>query len=133
MTDRFGVQEIIQLTDRAVPPTGVINTTVLDRAISDATAEINAALAGRYSLPLAVVPEVLARVACNLSRYHLYDVPPEDVRKRYDDGLRFLRDVASGKITMGVDSAGAQATPSDGAETQSAGSVFARNLSTGYV
>lgn len=131
---RFDERELVQLSDQADPPKGVIDSTVVDRAIADADAEINAHIGGRYQLPLASVPVVLGRVACNLARYHLYnDNPTEEVRKRYEDGLKFLREVRDGKISMGLDESGGRATPSDGAEMDSAGTVFSRKDSGGFI
>lgn len=131
---RFGKDELVQLSDRQIPLTGVIVSTVVDRAIADADAEIDAHLGGRYQLPLASVPVVIGRVACNLARYHLYnDNPTDEIRKRYEDGLKFLRDVRDGKISMGLDESGGRATPSDGAEMNSAGTVFGRKDSGGFI
>lgn len=108
MIDRFSDLEIRQLTDKAEPPTGLINDVVLARALQDADGDIDAALAGRYSLPLASVPKVLVRVACNLARYYLYDDRAgEEVTRRFKDEKKFLEAVADGKATLGVDATGA--------------------------
>lgn len=102
LIDRYGEQEIIQLTDRATPPIGRIDTTVAERALSDADAEIDAYLSGRYSLPLASVPPVLTRVACDIARYRLWDdQAPEEVRSRYEDARRLLESLSAGRVTLG--------------------------------
>jgi len=133
MVDRFGEQELIDLTDRGTPPLGIIDSAVLDGAISDASAEIDGYLAGRYELPLASVPSVLKRIACDLARYHLYDdAASEHVAKRYDDAIRFLRAVGRGEISLGVDAAGAEPQVVNGAEVQSGGRVFSRD-DDGYI
>lgn len=59
----FGTEELVQLTDRADPPTGQIDAERVAQAIETATAEINVYLEGRYPLPLASTPTVLRRVA----------------------------------------------------------------------
>lgn len=102
MIARFGEQELIQLTDRD-GLLGAIVATVLDAALLDADEEIDSYLRGVRALPLvAPIPERLVRVACDLARYHLYDDhAPEGVRTRYQDGVRWLRDVASGKASLG--------------------------------
>ena len=107
MIARFGEQELIQLTDRD-GLLGAIVTAVLDAALLDADEEIDSYLRGVRALPLvAPIPERLVRVACDLARYHLYDDhAPEGVRTRYQGGIRWLRDVASGKASLGeVDTA----------------------------
>ena len=54
MIDRFGSEDLIQLTDRNA--LGVIDATVLSAAIDDATDTMDTYIATRYTLPLAVVP-----------------------------------------------------------------------------
>jgi len=108
MTARFGVDELRQLTDRAMPQQGAIVQAVLDNAIGDAGAAIDSHLGARYAVPLAgTLPPELVRVACDLARFFLHDLSvPEPVRERYEDGMRWLRDVAGGKLPLvGVDGA----------------------------
>lgn len=108
MIDRFGGEEIRQLTDKSTPRTGLINDTVLNRALADADGDINAALRRRYALPLATIPLELVRVACNLARYYLYDDHAGDeVTRRFNDEKKFLAQIADGTMTLGVDAAGA--------------------------
>lgn len=102
MEARYGEEELIQLTDR--DNLGQINDAVLTQALTDADDEINAYLAGRYSVPVTPVPKVLTRVACAIARYRLYDAAaPERVAKDYEADVRFLRDVANGVVKLGVD------------------------------
>ncbi len=99
MIDRYGNEELIQLTDR--DNLGVIDDTVLGQAQADADAEIDGYLASRYTLPLPDVPTSLVRVACEISRYHLYDdTAPAGVKDRYDNSVRFLRLVSKGDIRL---------------------------------
>lgn len=128
LIDRFGQTEIIQLTDRAIPPAGTINTTVLEQAISDADAEINSYLTG-YTLPLVTVPANLVRIACDISRYYLYeDRVIEQVQTRYDAAIKYLTQVAKGVIKLGPDTDGTVAVvSSDSAQFSSSPSVFGRD------
>ncbi len=126
MEARFGRDELIQLTDRS--GTGELDTQVLNEAIEDASNEIDGYLGGRYTLPLAVVPTVLVRLACNIARLNLYEVePPPNVRQRYEDAVRFLQAVSAGRVSLGIDAEGAKAPPSGGAEMVSGGRVFSRD------
>jgi phage gp36-like protein len=126
LIDRFGEGELIQLTDRT--GAGVINDTVLNRAINDADGEINGYLASRYDLPLAGTPPVLTLKACDIARYYLYDeAVPDVVKERYASAIRWLELVAVGKITLGLDTDGAEITSAGLPEMQSAGSVFGRD------
>ncbi|PKL41763.1 MAG: DUF1320 domain-containing protein, partial [Candidatus Riflebacteria bacterium HGW-Riflebacteria-2] len=97
MVDRFGAAELIQLTDRSEVPTGTYDSDLIEQALSDAEAEINAYLASRYALPLAEVPETLVRLTCNIARYQLYGSSlTEEVTKRYNDAIAFLKNVSRG-------------------------------------
>ena len=63
----------------------------VDRALADARNTIDSYIAGRYTLPLSTVPQVLTRIACELARYYLYDDQITDtVKQRYDANIKFL-------------------------------------------
>lgn len=108
MTTRFGEVELAQLTDRAEGL--VVQQDVLDRALDDATAEVDGYLATRYRLPLAVVPQLLVRLVCDIARYRLYDErTTEAVRQRYEDSVRMLKSISTGAVLL----AGAELTGAD--------------------
>ncbi len=110
--DRFDEQELIQLTDRAIPPAGVVDTVVIAQALADADAEIDGYLAGRYALPLASVPPRLTRLAADIARYYLYDNrASEEVRTRYEDAIKYLLALAKGEIALGADPPPAAGAP----------------------
>lgn len=98
--------DLIALTDDA--GSGTVDTTVLDRAIADADAEIDAYLYQRYSTPLDPVPAIVRKLSTDCAIYHLHSrrsVGMPDIRKeRYDAALRVLRDIASGMISIGASS-----------------------------
>jgi len=132
MIDRYGEQELLQLTDR--DNLGVIDDQVLDQAINDASAQVDGYLAGRYELPLSTVLPILIGLSCDLARYQLFDIgAPENVEKRRDDAIAYLNSVATGKVSLGLSSGGQAATPSDGAQMQSDGRVFGRGKSNGFI
>lgn len=102
LVDRFGEPELIDLTDRAQPPAGTIDASVADAALADACGEADAYLGVRYSLPVtAPVPLVLVAVVCDIARYRLYENrATEEVRQRYEDAVRWLRDVSRGAAVL---------------------------------
>jgi phage gp36-like protein len=103
LEERFGTAEIVRLTDRADPPTGVIDPVVVARALADAEAEVNGYIASRYTLPLEIVPEILKRMTCDVARYLLYDdVAPDQIRDRYKDAVSLLKGIADGKVSLGL-------------------------------
>ena len=126
LIDRFGEEELIQLTDR--DRVGIIDEAVLDRAIADAEGEINGYLASRYQLPLATTPTSLVRIACDIARYHLFDdVEDGVVTTRYNNAVKFMKAISTGAVSLGIDSVGATPQTNEGAEVQSGGRVFGRD------
>jgi phage gp36-like protein len=99
---RFGEQELIQLTDRA--NTGAIDSAVVTAAINMATADINSYIGRRYALPLSATPDVLQDKCELLARYRLYENGATDqVRRDYEDAIKWLEGVRDGKNTLGTD------------------------------
>ncbi len=125
MIDRFGETEIIQLTDKADPPTGAIDDTVLNEALADADGVIDSYIGSRYTLPLGSVPRILQRYACDIARFFLNeDQAGETVRRAYDDALKFLKAVADGLVTLGLGEAAESAALSDGVSFNESRKVF---------
>lgn len=125
LVHRFGMDELVELTNRAGG--GTLDEVVVDKALKDADDAMNAYLASRYALPLAVVPGILTRFACDIARHFLYeDKPTEQVQRRYEDALAWLKDVASGKASIGVDAAGAAPASAGGAQADAGERVFTR-------
>jgi len=132
MIDRFGEQELIELTDR--DNLGLINNTVMEQAIGDAQAVIDGYLRSAYTLPLATVPAELVRVCCDLARFHLFgDRVPDTVQKRRDEAVSWLRDVAAKRVSLGLDAAG-QDMPAavGGVNYKTSAQVFNNAAMAGY-
>jgi phage gp36-like protein len=101
LIDRFGDAEMKAVADR--DRNGVIDTVVVDKALTDADGEINGYLARRHALPLASVPDHVKKVACDLARLFLHAAnPPEYVLTAARDARAWLRDVANGIVELGV-------------------------------
>jgi len=99
LVTRFGSTEIIQLSDR--DNSGEINEAVVEQAITDASAEIDGYLSSQYDLPLDETPALLNLYACDIARYRLFEDGAYDtVIERYNIALRYLRDIASGKVKL---------------------------------
>ena len=103
LIDRFGQEELVELTDRADPPAGLVDATVVARALADADAVIDGYVGARYDLPLASTPALLANLAADIARYKLYDeAPPEAVENRHKNALAMLRDIAAGRAKLDI-------------------------------
>lgn len=108
MLERFGEQELVQLTDRHDGQLNVVDAVVLDKALATAEAEIDAYVGMRHALPLASVSARLVGLACDIARYHLYiHAAPDIVAERYQEALKFLRAVAAGEVSLGLEEAAA--------------------------
>lgn len=132
MIDRYGDKELIELTDRVEPYTGIINDAVLDAAIATASATIDSYVSKRYDLPFAVVPAVLVPHAQAITWYTLHRGNYSDpVRLEYEDALSFLSKVSKGDVLL--DAAGTQ-PPSAPAEARVEGPdrMFSRDSMKGY-
>lgn len=134
LIDRFGETELIQLTDRAIPPASAIDDTVLNAAIDDAASFIDGYLETRFPLPLETVPQILQRIAGNVVRYYLYDDrATEQVTKLYEDAVKTLTAVRDGKMQLGLSALGEKPLTHDAAEMHSGGNVFDRESSKGFI
>lgn len=78
---------------------------------NDAASLIDGYLASRYALPLLYVPALITGLAADIARFKLWGQrAPDEVRKRYEDALAQLRDIAAGRIVLPPDSTGMQAS-----------------------
>lgn len=95
LIDRFGQREIERLENNINDPQAV------QTAITDAVAVVNGYLSAAEALPLPMIPASVKRVAAVMVRYYLYkDKPTEQVRTDYEDAIRWLEQVSSGKIKL---------------------------------
>lgn len=134
MIERFGEQELMLLTDRATPPAGSIVESVLDQCIRDAGDLIDGHLAGRYTLPLAIVPQILKRTAGTIARFYLHkNGAPDNVRADFEDARKLLRAVATGEVALGLSAGGEKPAGTNAAQMESGVSVFARDKSKGFI
>ncbi|HDR1418555.1 DUF1320 family protein [Pasteurella multocida] len=106
----------------------------VQEALEDASQTIDSYLAGRYSLPLKQIPAVLERHCCYIARYFLEKNRATDqARKDYEDSLRYLEKVAAGTISLGMSEQGETVESDNTAMIESAGSVWARDKSKGFI
>ncbi|ECR0552740.1 DUF1320 family protein [Salmonella enterica] len=110
------------------PDSDTPNEKKLAQALSDAGALADSYLSAKYSLPLAVVPQVLVQHCCAIAFYYLCDQQPSDqARDRYREALTWLREVKNDSIPIGVDEAGSAPESDDLPQMQAEAPVFGRN------
>jgi phage gp36-like protein len=134
--NRYPTRDLVQLTNED-PAATTVNTTALQQALDDASAEIDSYLEGRFALPLSDPPAVLNRLASDIAIYRLQALRPlhdlEDARRRYDDAVAMLGRVAAGELTLGLSLDNQQAPPAPQAEgSEGAPRVFSRQTLKGF-
>lgn len=133
MIDRFGEGELVELTDRATPPTGAIDAAVVAGALADADAAIDGYIAVRYELPLPATPALLVRVACDIARKHLYkDAPLDEVTAAYKTAIALLRDISRGVAELDIAGAEPAADTTAAPATAGPAQVFTKNSMGGF-
>jgi len=129
-------EEIIkQLTDD--DNIGEIISANVTKAIARADAEIDGYCGanGRYKVPFTTVPPVVAGLSLDISIYYLYKrrTVPDNVKDSYDYAVARLKDISSGKMSLGIDPPPAAST-SEGAESNKSVSdrIFTRDTMKGF-
>ena|SRR5688572_13410133 len=105
LEQRFGINEIAELLDDDQDgDESSEETDSLAPAIVDASSIIDGYVGTRYTLPLSEpVPALVQNWAADITRFKLYDEKaPEEVRKRYEDAIAALKDLAKGLINLPV-------------------------------
>lgn len=103
MIDQYGESSLVELTDRAEPPTGEISDAILDAALDDADVTINSYISKRYKSPVVVGSAPLRRVSTRLAFYFLHrNNYPDTVRQEYEDALDYLKQISRGDVVLDV-------------------------------
>ena len=79
--------------------------TLLGKALEDASEEIDSYVAARHELPLDPVPRLLVRLCVEMGVYRRAEgagLRTDERRRRYDDAIRLLRDIQSGRASLGI-------------------------------
>ena len=114
ITEQISESDLIELADDT--GVGAVDASVVARAIADADGEIDSYCGSRYAVPFSPVPVMIRKLAVDIAVYNLYTRRavlklPEERQKRYENAVRFLRDLAKGIISLGAD---APAEPDSG-------------------
>jgi phage gp36-like protein len=128
LVSRFGEARLIELTTDGGD---AIDAALVDQAIADAGAEIDSYLRPRHKLPLPMVPARLVGVCCDLARYRLYQrdsrlLTSEQAKDAHGQAITWLRELAAGKVDLGLDGGGAPVKAAGGARLASADRIFSR-------
>lgn len=101
---RWGTRLMLQLLDR--DRDGSADSGVLTAAQEECDGIIDSYLRAVASVPLTTVPNVVRSRAEEITVYLLWvAAPPDDVQRRYDQAIAWLRDVHAGRADLGLDDA----------------------------
>jgi phage gp36-like protein len=125
--DRHGADALLIATDR--DNDGTVDTDAVDRALDDATAEINVYLGKVEVLPLVTVPAVLVQVCVDIALYKASTglAMTEEKRQRYEDAIALLKSVATGAVSLGIDDGSAEPAAGGDVEIIGPGRQFSRS------
>lgn len=131
LIQRFGQREINDLLDR--DNDGDDDTSTLDSTIADADALIDSYVSAKYEVPLSPVPQIIKYISCDITRFMLWDDnAPEEVRKRYDDAIARLKDIAKGMMKLPSTTVVAPNNPTGGVDYYAEERVFTRDSLAGF-
>ncbi len=133
LLEQISEDKLIQLTDDL--DAGTIDADVITRAIADADAQIDSYCGTRYEVPLSPVPVVVRKLSVDIAIYNLYarrKGVPEDRQKRFEDAIRFLKDVSKGIATLGADEPADDSDSGPEATTVKTDRVFTSDKMKGF-
>lgn len=107
---------LVDLTDDA--NVGEIDGAIITAAIADAEALIHSYCSPRYEVPFDTAPDVVKRLIRAVTKQALYerrDHVPEAVQAAYKEALKQLRDIADGRLSLGLDTAPDAGSQAEGA------------------
>jgi len=95
---------------------GAATAAAIEDACAQASSEADSYIGARYPVPVHPAPRALQIHVINMAVHHLAataDRMTEQIRQRYEDALRWLKDVAAGRAGLGTADGGA-ATAGEG-------------------
>lgn len=110
LTTEYGTDEITRSSDR--DNDGVADVGVVDDACARASSFCDSYIGVKYDVPLNPVPQVVVQHAGAIALYYLSadaGTLTDEKRRRYEDAVAWLRDLAAGKATLGLEEPAAPA------------------------
>lgn len=103
MIAAYDEQDLIQLTDRAIPSAGVIDDAVLQQQLEGVTSLIDSYVSARYTVPVSPVPVVLRDTCAIIAFYRLHrGRHTDETRQAYEDAIRYLENINAGRVKLDV-------------------------------
>lgn len=113
-----------------------VDLVTVEGAIAEADAEIDGYVGRRHTVPLYPVPPMLTKISADIAVYNLYLLRPrsvpEEVKDRYKDAVRFLKDVSAGVVSLGVNDPDGTPAATHKPDIESSDRVFSRTKLGGW-
>ena len=101
IVDLYGAAQLAVVADR--DGDGLADPGTVDRALAEASTEIDLHIGARYALPLPTTPDALRRLAIDIAVYRLAlagSVATTEFRTRYEDAIKTCMRIAEGKASL---------------------------------
>lgn len=112
---------LVEATDDAQPnQSGAIQASIAEEMIMLACGLMNGYIGGRVSLPLVQVPEIIRKIAIDLSLFNLYErvgktAKDSPIDRRREQAIALLRDIQKGNLSLDAPAVGGgSVAPSSG-------------------
>ena len=128
ITKRIGEVDLAALADYDAD--GAADDDAVAAAIGDAASLIDSYLSVRFTVPVSPVPEALRARAVNLTVYFLRlrrDSATEDARRQCEDDLAWLREIARGEVSLGIEPSATESDRAPSVRHQSQKRLFGRD------
>ncbi len=125
--------QLIQLTDD--DDHGEIDTDKIDAAIAKADSKINGYCGKKYSVPFVIVPDVVRDLSVDIAVYNLFSrrgAADGERRDQYQDAIKFLEGVASGKNSLGENDPDGSPAETHRPDISSSDRIFSRSNMDGF-
>lgn len=107
ITSRHGEDMLLRIADR--DGDDVVDDDAVNLALESASSEIDSYVATRYPVPLSSPSAMVTQVCVDIAVYRLASSESaltEEMRKRYDDAIKWLQAVAKGDAAIVTPSTG---------------------------
>lgn len=129
----IGPVRLIELTDISATPAGVVDVTVMERAVLAATGEIDSYTGARYGVPLPVITDLVRDICCALTLDRLFRFSkPDEVKDRAAAARKLLAAISMGNAALPGMSAAAPVGVGEALFVDPNPSVFSRDTLADY-
>lgn len=130
----YGLQLLLELSDRGDTFPTEPDADLFARAIADADALIDGYCFGRYALPLDPLPAIVTDLSQRVAIYKAHArVASEKIRKDFEDAIKTLKEIAAGTVKLQASGVEQQGSGGGGVLTNTPERPFTHESMKGYI